>query len=63
MVSIIKRNGVEVPFDAQKIINAINKAMVEVDGLLYETDTAEDIAADLEKMVLQSPNQVSVEAI
>ena len=29
---IIKRDGTAVSFDANKIINAINKAFVEVDG-------------------------------
>jgi len=29
---VIKRDGTQVPFDKQKIINAINKAFIEVDG-------------------------------
>ena len=41
---IIKRDGTQVPFDKQKIIEAINKAFLEVDGELYEDETAEDIA-------------------
>ena len=41
---IIKRDGNAVSFDANKIINAINKHFIEVDGKLYETDTANDIA-------------------
>ena len=41
---VIKRDGTRVLFDANKIINAINKAMISVDGSLYETDTAEEIA-------------------
>lgn len=48
MIQILKREGYLVPFDKQKIINAINKAMIEVDGQLYETDTAEDIAKEIE---------------
>ena len=44
MITITKRDGREVPFNAQKIENAINKAFLEVDGQLYETDTAHDIA-------------------
>lgn len=31
-MSVIKRDGRKVPFDATKIVNAINKAFVEVDG-------------------------------
>jgi len=44
---VIKRDGTKVPFNKEKIINAINKAFIEVDGQLYETDTAKDIADDL----------------
>ena len=32
MIVVEKRDGTHVPFDKQKIINAINKAFVEVDG-------------------------------
>ena len=45
---VIKRDGTKVPFDKQKVINAINKALLEVDGCLYETETAEEIAGSLE---------------
>jgi len=31
-MSVIKRDGSQVKFDSQKIINAINKAFIEVDG-------------------------------
>ena len=48
---IIKRNGNKVKFDKNKIIEAINKAFLEVDGQLYETDTAEDIAEEIEELV------------
>lgn len=48
---IIKRNGDKVPFNREKIINAINKAMIEVDGQLYETETANEIADILEAHV------------
>lgn len=47
MLQIKKRNGNIVPFDKSKIITAINKAFYEVDGVLYETSTAEDIADDI----------------
>lgn len=49
MFKAIKRNGELVNFDKQKIIDAINAAFVEVDGTLYEEDTAKDIANDLYK--------------
>ena len=48
MLQIQKRNGTLVPFDRQKIINAVNKALIEVDGQLYEDDTAKDIAKEIE---------------
>jgi ribonucleoside-triphosphate reductase len=41
---VIKRDGTKVLFDPNKIIRAINKAMISVDGALYESDTAVDIA-------------------
>ena len=46
-----KRTGEIVPFNKDKIITAINKALIEVDGHLYETDTAEDIANDIERIL------------
>ena len=60
---IIKRDGSKVPFDQQKIINAIHAAFMEVDGKIYETDTAEDIAHDIALTVLHSPVDVEVETI
>ena len=56
---VIKRDGTRVLFDTSKIVNAINKAMIQVDGGLYETDTAEEIA-----VVIASENKdMSVEYI
>jgi len=49
MVQIYKRDGTLVPFNKGKIITAINKAFLEVDGKLYETDTAADIAEAIYK--------------
>ena len=49
MVQIYKRDGTIVPFNKGKIITAINKAFLEVDGKLYETDTAADIAEAIYK--------------
>ena len=51
MIIIEKRNGDKVPFDKQKIINAVNGAFIEVDGRLYEDDTARDIADDIENNI------------
>ena len=47
MFKVEKRNGEFVDFNKQKIIDAINAAFIEVDGTLYEEDTAKDIAEDL----------------
>ena len=51
---ITKRNGEIVNFDKEKIITAINKAFLEVDGQLYETDTAIDIANEIEAKINSS---------
>ena len=50
-MEVMKRDGTLIAFDKEKIINAINKAFLEVDGQLYETDTAIDIAEDIEKHI------------
>ena len=63
MLKIIKRNGEEVSFDRQKIIDAVNGAMIEVDGQLYEEDTAKEIASDIEKRIRMSKIPVGVESI
>ena len=60
---IIKRDGSEVSFDANKIINAINKAFIEVDGKVYENDTATDIALEIGKRINESPMAITVEKI
>ena len=57
---IVKRNGSKEPFNKQKIINAINKAMIEVDGDLYETETAQSIADDIYEY---GPSPLTVEEI
>ena len=60
---IIKRDGTIVKFDRKRIENAINAAFLEVDGKLYETDTAKDIALDIEKTIKNLPTPVTVESI
>ena len=62
MFLILKRDGTKVPFDKDKIIRAINGAMLEVDGKVYEYDTAKDIASDIEKE-LENKSIVNVEDI
>lgn len=41
---VIKRDGTRVLFDPNKIVHAINKAMISAYGSVYESDTAEEIA-------------------
>ena len=63
---IVKRDGTQVQFDRDKIINAINKAFIEVDSKLYETDTAYDIAVEIEQTARQLAKEdrlLPVEAI
>ena len=60
---IIKRNGGGAEFDKSKIESAINKAFLEVDGTLYETDTAADIASEIEEKIKNGNDLVSVEQI
>ena len=58
-MNIIKRDGHDEEFNKDKIINAINKAFIEVDGQLYEDDTAKDIADDIEKYYKHHPQEVA----
>ena len=58
---VIKRDNSKVAFDGKKIIDAINKAFIEVDGQLYENDTATDIAIEIGKKYIN--NDVDVETI
>ena len=60
---VIKRNGNKVEYDKYKVIKAINSAFLEVDGVLYETDTAEDIAEEISKLININANGISVEII
>ena len=62
-MTVIKRDGAIVPFDIAKIIVAINKAFVEVDGALYEEDTANDIAYEIGCKVANMKDCITVEEI
>ncbi len=57
-MQIQKREGQCVPFDKNKIENAINNAFIEVDGMLYETDTAKDIADEIEKIAAHNEKMI-----
>ena len=62
IIVVCKRDNTVVPFDKQKIINAVNGALLEVDGKLYEEDTAYDIANDIEEQIKEK-KQISIEEI
>ena len=63
MVYIVKRNGNKVPFDKNKVITAINKAFLEVDEILYEEDTAKDIAEEIYYFALTQNAPLTVELV
>ena len=63
MVQIVKRDGTLVLFNKEKIINAINGALLEVDGQLYETDTATDIADEIYRYAAAASSPLTVERI
>lgn len=60
MLYVIKRDGTRVPFNRNKIEEAINKAFLEVDKVLYETDTAYDISKEIENEITE---EVTIEEI
>jgi ribonucleoside-triphosphate reductase len=62
-MNVIKRNGDIIPFNGQKIVDAINKAFIDVDGKLYETDTAADIALEIGQKADLMNRPLSVEEI
>lgn len=63
MLQIKKRNGILAPFDKRRIIEAINRAFIEVDGVLYEDETAQDIADEVAYKIKHAEQTVSVEEI
>lgn len=54
MLQVQKRNGTIVPFDKERIVNAINKAFLAVDGKVYEEDTANDIADEIKNSIIET---------
>jgi ribonucleoside-triphosphate reductase (formate) len=62
-MTVKKRDGSLVLFKVDKIIEAIEKAFLEVDGEIYEHDTASDIAYEIGKIALQRREPMSVEEI
>lgn len=62
-LNVIKRDGAIVSFDKNKIVEAVNKAFIEVDGQLYETDTAQEIADEIEDAAIENKKPLTVEEI
>ena len=62
-MNVLKRSGEIVPFDGERIVHAINKAFIDVDGQLYETDTATDIALEIGQKADKINRPFSVEEI
>lgn len=60
MLYVIKRDGTRVPFNREKIEEAINKAFLEVDKVLFERDTAFDISVEIEEELI---DEATVEEI
>lgn len=58
---VIKRDGSQVEFNKDKISEAILKAMAEVDGQIYETDTADDIAGDIKRSIEDGVNVETIQ--
>ncbi|WP_311526093.1 anaerobic ribonucleoside-triphosphate reductase [uncultured Parvimonas sp.] len=59
MIKVIKRNGQEVDFDANKIAIAINKAMHSSTGV-YEEGLAEKIASEIETFATTIGKKMSI---
>ena len=63
-MTIRKRNGDLVEFDKNKIIVAVASAFLEVDKYIYEEETLNDIADDIEQYYLDHPNkEITVEEV
>ena len=62
MMYVKKRDGTQVPFDANKIEEAIKKAFLEVDNVIYDEFIARDIANTI-KDIVKSVKIITIEEI
>ena len=62
MMYVKKRDGTQVPFDANKIEEAIKKAFLEVDNVIYDEFIAKDIANTI-KDIVKSVKIITIEEI
>ena len=47
-ITVIKRNGAEVPYDREKIVNAVSKAIIETEGAQGPLYLAENVAKSVD---------------
>lgn len=62
MMYVKKRDGTQVPFDGNKIEEAIKKAFLEVDNVIYDEFIARDIANTI-KDIVKSVKIITIEEI
>ena len=47
-IVVVKRDGTEVPYDSTKIISAVGRAILEIDGNLDRIYLAENVAKSVD---------------
>ena len=65
MITVIKRDGREMPFSKERIVNAVLKAFVAIDGEAsdYAQEKANHIAEYIEKYTIDNQKKLTVEEI
>ena len=65
MITVIKRDGREMPFSKERIVNAVLKAFVAIDGKAsdYAKEKANHIAEYIEKYAIDNQKKLTVEEI
>lgn len=65
MITVIKRDGREMPFSKERIVNAVLKAFVAIDGEAsdYAQEKANHIAEYIEKYIIDNQKKLTVEEI
>ena len=63
-IIVVKRDGTEVPYDRNKIVNAVSKAILEIDGNLDRVYLAENVAKSVDSyMEVYTVECITVEEI
>ena len=65
MITVIKRDGREMPFSKERIVNAVLKAFIAIDGEAsdYAQEKANHIAEYIEKYTIDNQKKLTVEEI